>query len=72
MSVWHHVRETRWSRHFHSEPELNLIAAGSAAFGVGDSTISVAAGPKNPGRSSPLNSQHLRSSVAPLEDAVVN
>jgi len=42
--VWHHVPETRRPRHFHSEPELNLIAAGSAAFGVGDSTISVAAG----------------------------
>ncbi len=42
--VWHHVPETRRPRHFHSEPELNLIAAGSGAFGVGDGTISVAAG----------------------------
>jgi AraC-like DNA-binding protein len=42
--VWHHVPETRRPRHFHSEPELNLIAAGRGAFGIGDSTISVAAG----------------------------
>ena len=42
--VWHHVPETRRPRHFHTEPELNLIAAGSGTFGVGDSTISVAAG----------------------------
>ncbi len=42
--VWHHVPETRRPRHFHTEPELNLIAAGSGVFGVGDSTISVAAG----------------------------
>jgi AraC-like DNA-binding protein len=42
--VWHHVPETRRPRHFHREPELNLIAAGSGAFGAGDTTISVAAG----------------------------
>ncbi len=42
--VWHHVPETRRPRHFHAEPELNLIAAGSGAFGIGDGTISVAAG----------------------------
>lgn len=42
--IWHHVPETRRPRHFHSEPELNLIAAGSASFGVGDKTIAVAAG----------------------------
>ena len=42
--VWHHVPETRRPRHFHSEPELNLIAAGSGVFGVGDLTIAVAAG----------------------------
>jgi AraC-like DNA-binding protein len=42
--VWHHVPETRRPRHFHSEPELNLIAAGSATFGVGDLTMSVVAG----------------------------
>ena len=42
--VWHHVPATRRPRHFHAEPELNLIAAGHAAFGVGDVTISVLAG----------------------------
>jgi AraC-like DNA-binding protein len=42
--VWHHVPETRRPRHFHTEPELNLITAGSGVFGVGDSTIAVAAG----------------------------
>jgi AraC-like DNA-binding protein len=42
--VWHHIPETRRPRHFHVEPELNLIAAGNGAFGVGDSAISVAAG----------------------------
>lgn len=42
--VWHHAPETRRPRHFHSEPELNLITGGSAAFGVGDATVAVAAG----------------------------
>jgi len=42
--VWHHVPATRRPRHFHSEPELNLIAAGQALFGVGKATISVSAG----------------------------
>ena len=42
--IWHHVPETRRPRHFHAEPELNLIAAGRASFGVGDATITVAAG----------------------------
>lgn len=42
--VWHHVPATRRPRHFHAEPELNLIAAGHAAFGFGDATISVSAG----------------------------
>jgi AraC-like DNA-binding protein len=42
--VWHHVPATRRPRHFHAEPELNLIAAGRAAFGFGEATISVSAG----------------------------
>jgi AraC-like DNA-binding protein len=42
--VWHHVPETRRPRHFHSEPELNLIAAGTATFGVGDMDVAVTAG----------------------------
>jgi AraC-like DNA-binding protein len=42
--VWHHVPATRRPRHFHPEPELNLIAAGHALFGVGEGTISVSPG----------------------------
>jgi AraC-like DNA-binding protein len=42
--VWHHVPATRRPRHFHAEPELNLIAAGRAVFGYGEATISVSAG----------------------------
>jgi AraC-like DNA-binding protein/quercetin dioxygenase-like cupin family protein len=45
-----HVWKFSWEyggrrpRHFHAEPELNLIVAGSATFGVGTSTLSVKAG----------------------------
>jgi AraC-like DNA-binding protein len=42
--IWHHVPETRRPRHFHAEPELNLIAAGSARFGAGETVLSVRAG----------------------------
>jgi AraC-like DNA-binding protein len=42
--VWHHVPATRRPRHFHAEPELNLIAAGHALFGVGDAIMSVSTG----------------------------
>ena len=42
--VWHHVPATRRPRHFHPEPELNLIAAGRAVFGVGEATLSVSTG----------------------------
>jgi len=42
--VWHHVPATRRPRHFHAEPELNLIAAGQATFGAGATSISVSAG----------------------------
>ena len=42
--VWHHVPATRRPRHFHAEPELNLIAAGRAVFGYGEATVSVSAG----------------------------
>jgi AraC-like DNA-binding protein len=34
----------RRPRHFHSEPELNLILRGSAKFGVGDRVLSASAG----------------------------
>jgi AraC-like DNA-binding protein len=42
--VWHHVPATRRPRHFHAEPELNLIAAGRATFGHGEASFSVSAG----------------------------
>lgn len=42
--IWHHVPETRRPRHFHAEPELNLITAGSATFGAGEAVLSVVAG----------------------------
>jgi AraC-like DNA-binding protein len=42
--VWHHVPATRRPRHFHAEPELNLIAAGHAVFGAGKASVPVSAG----------------------------
>jgi len=42
--IWHHVPETRRPRHFHSEPEVNLVTAGRGSFGVGEMTLAVAAG----------------------------
>jgi len=42
--IWHHVPATRRPRHFHAEPELNLITAGRATFGYGEATVSVSAG----------------------------
>lgn len=45
-----HVWKFSWEyggrrpRHFHAEPELNLIVAGSATFGVGEAMLSVGAG----------------------------
>lgn len=45
-----HVWKFSWQyggrrpRHFHAEPELNLIVSGSATFGVGDEIISATAG----------------------------
>lgn len=44
--VWKYseLNKGRRPRHFHSEPELNLIAAGHATFGVGGSRIQVFAG----------------------------
>jgi AraC-like DNA-binding protein/quercetin dioxygenase-like cupin family protein len=34
----------RRPRHFHAEPELNLIVAGSATFGIGEATVRASAG----------------------------
>lgn len=42
--IWHHVPATRRPRHFHAEPELNLITAGRATFGMGAATMAVEAG----------------------------
>jgi len=42
--IWHHVPETRRPRHFHAEPELNLVTAGDATFGAGEATLAVSAG----------------------------
>lgn len=42
--IWHHVPATRRPRHFHSEPELNLVTAGQGTFGVGDLVLPVVKG----------------------------
>jgi AraC-like DNA-binding protein len=42
--IWHHVPATRRPRHFHSEPELNLVTGGRAAFGMGEKVLPVARG----------------------------
>ncbi|MFL5307579.1 MAG: helix-turn-helix domain-containing protein [Polyangia bacterium] len=42
--VWRHRPATRRPRHFHAEPELNLITAGTARFGMGDLAIDVGPG----------------------------
>jgi AraC-like DNA-binding protein/mannose-6-phosphate isomerase-like protein (cupin superfamily) len=34
----------RRPRHFHAEPELNLVVRGSATFGIGDSVVTVSPG----------------------------
>lgn len=42
--IWRHMPATRRPRHFHAEPELNLVTAGIAAFGMGEKVLPVAAG----------------------------
>jgi AraC-like DNA-binding protein len=42
--VWRYSPEYRRPRHFHAEPEINIVSAGSATFGVGESTMNVRAG----------------------------
>ncbi|HVR18657.1 MAG TPA: helix-turn-helix transcriptional regulator [Polyangiaceae bacterium] len=42
--VWRHQPEYRRPRHFHAEPEINLVVRGSAVMGVGDQTVAMAPG----------------------------
>jgi len=42
--IWHHVPSTRKPRHFHAEPELNLVTGGTGVFAVGEKLLPVAAG----------------------------
>ena len=44
--VWKHSPSTggRRPRHFHAEPELNLVVCGSAVFGVGGNRVELSAG----------------------------
>lgn len=42
--IWRYAPEYRRPRHFHREPELNLVVAGTARFGTGNVTLPVAAG----------------------------
>jgi AraC-like DNA-binding protein len=42
--VWRYSPAYRRPRHFHAEPELNVVSAGSATFGVGEGTITARAG----------------------------
>lgn len=42
--IWRYAPEYRRPRHFHAEPELNLVVSGSARFGTGSTLLPVAAG----------------------------
>jgi AraC-like DNA-binding protein len=44
--VWKYAASVggRRPRHFHGEPELNLVAAGSATFGIGDRVVTASRG----------------------------
>jgi len=42
--IWRYSPEYRRPRHFHAEPELNLVVSGCASFGTGRVTIPAAAG----------------------------
>lgn len=42
--VWRHQPSFRRPRHFHAEPEVNLVVRGSARLGVGDNVVSLGAG----------------------------
>ena len=42
--VWRYSPEFRRPRHFHAEPEINVVARGTGTFGAGESVTDVAAG----------------------------
>lgn len=42
--VWSYAPQYRRPRHFHAEPEFNLIVSGTAWFGVGERQVRVGAG----------------------------
>jgi AraC-like DNA-binding protein len=42
--AWRHQPAYRRPRHFHGEPELNLVLRGSCVLGVGDRSVSVSEG----------------------------
>ncbi len=42
--IWRHHPSTRRPRHFHAEPELNLITGGRACFGFGTQAVEVTSG----------------------------
>ena len=42
--VWRHQPSYRRPRHFHDEPELNVVVAGTGVLGVGDRVVKVSVG----------------------------
>ena len=42
--VWRYAPQYRRPRHFHAEPELNLVVAGTATFGAGEETVAARTG----------------------------
>ncbi len=42
--LWRHQPEFRRPRHFHEEPELNLVLGGTAVLGVGDRVVTATRG----------------------------
>jgi AraC-like DNA-binding protein len=42
--IWRHAPATRRPRHFHAEPELNLVTGGSATFALGEKLFAVVRG----------------------------
>jgi len=42
--VWRHQPAFQRPRHFHDEPEINVVVSGSGTLGIGDRTLRVSAG----------------------------